>query len=77
MLFFSLTMQTQNATTSLSLLRAICMHKTGAESLEEETSKLLTQYFNINPKVTGEIFRGVCFENLHIVERLAEVKILV
>ena len=57
---------------NLCLLKAICMHKTGSQRLEKETSKLLSQNIDITPKVTAEAFHGVALEVLHVVERLAE-----
>ena len=62
---------------NLCLLRAVCMHKTGNERVEEETKKLLNAYLAANPHLSVQIFRGVGLEDLHIVERLAEVNILV
>ena len=62
---------------NLCLIRDNYMHKTGIERWEEEISKLLNQYLDINPNVTTENFRGVAFEDLHIGERLAEVNISV
>ena len=53
------------------------MHKTGTERLEEETSKLLNENLDINPNATAENFRGVALEDLHSVERLPEINILV
>ena len=57
---------------NLCLLRALCMHKTGTQMLEEETSKLF-----INLNVTAENIQGVALEDLHIVERLVDVNNLV
>ena len=62
---------------NLRLLRAVCMHKTGSERVEEETKKLLSAYLTANPHLSVQNFRGVVLEDLHIVERLAEVNILV
>ena len=62
---------------NLCLLRAVCMHKTGNERVEEETKKLLNAYLTANPQLSVQNFRGVGLEDLHIVERLAEVNILV
>ena len=53
------------------------MHKTGNERVEEETKKLLNAYLTANPHLSVQNFRGVGLEDLHIVERLAEVNILV
>ena len=60
------------------------MHKTGKERLETSkntsklfTSKLFNHYLDINPNVTAETFQGVGLDDLFIVERLAEVNILV
>ena len=61
----------------LCLLGAVCMHKTGNERVEEETKKLLNAYLTANPHLSVQNFRGVGLEDLHIVERLAEVNILV
>ena len=62
---------------NLCLLRASSMHKSGTERFEEETSKLLDQNLDIVPNVTADISRGVALEVLHIVERWAEVFLLV
>ena len=43
----------------------------------KRTSQFLNQYFDINSNVTAEKFRGVGLEDMHVVERLAEVYILV
>ena len=59
------------------LLRAVCMHKTGNERVEEETKKLLNDYLTANTHLPLQNFRGVGLEDLHIVERLAEVNFLV
>ena len=59
------------------LLMAVCMHKTRNKRLEEETKKLFNACFTANPHLLVENFRGVGLEDLHIVERLAEVNILV
>ena len=61
---------------NLCLLRANCMHKTGRERVEAQTSNFFNQYVDITPNVTVEHFRGVALEDLRIVERLA-VNILV
>ena len=61
----------------LCLLRAVCMHKTGNESMEEKTKKLFNSYITANEHLWVQNFRGVGLEDLHIVERLAELKILV
>ena len=53
------------------------MHKTRTERLEEEISKLLNQYLDINADVTAENFRGVALGDLYIFEPLAEKIILV
>ena len=62
---------------NLCLLRAVCMHRTGNERLEEETKKLFNAYLTANPHLSVQNFRSVGLEDLHIVERLAEVNILV
>ena len=43
----------------------------------EKTKKLLNAYLTANLPLSVQIFRGVGLEDLHLVERLAEVKILV
>ena len=53
------------------------MHKTGTERLEEETSKLLNALLDINSNLSVENFRGVALEDIHVVEDLAKVNILV
>ena len=45
--------------------------------LEEDTSKLRNQHLDLDAKVTAENFRGVALEDLHIVEWLSEVNILI
>ena len=62
---------------NLCWLRAACMHKTGNERVEEETKKLFNAYLTANLHLSVQIFRGVRLEGLHIVERPAEVNILV
>ena len=62
---------------NLCILGAICMHKSGTKRLKEEISRLLNQYLDIKPNATADNFRGVALEVLHIVERLAEVNVLV
>ena len=62
---------------NLCLLWAVCMHKTGNERVEEETKKLLNAYLTANPHLSVQNFQGVALEDLHFVERLAEVKTLV
>ena len=47
---------------NLCLLRAVCMHKTGTERLEEETSKHLSALLDINSNLSVENFRGVVLE---------------
>ena len=61
---------------NLCLLGAVCMHKTGNERAQEETKKLFNAYLTANPHLSVQDFRGVGLD-LHIVERLAEVNILV
>ena len=53
---------------NLCLLKAIRFHKTGTESLDEETSKFLDQYLDINPNVAAEKFRDVAFKDQRIFE---------
>ena len=53
------------------------MHKTGTKRSEEETSKLLNALLDINSNLIVEIFRGVALEDIHVVEDLAKVNILV
>ena len=53
------------------------MHKTGNERVEEETKKLLSAYLTANPHLSVPIFGSVGLKDLHFVERLAEVNILV
>ena len=62
---------------NLCLLRAMCMHKTVKERVAEETKKLFNSYLTANPHLSAQNFRGVGLEDLHIVERLTEVNILV
>ena len=62
---------------NLCSLRAMCMHKTGNERAEEETKKLFNAYLTAKPCLSVQNFRGVGLEDLHIVERMAEVNILV
>ena len=45
--------------------------------MEEETKKLLNAYLTAKPHLSVQNFRGVGLEDLHIVERLSEVNILV
>ena len=59
------------------LLRAICLHKTETERLDEEACKNLSQYLDINPSLKTEDFGGVDLEDVHMVERLAEGNMLV
>ena len=59
------------------LLRAVCMHKTGTERLKKETSKLLKALLDINWNLSVENFRGIALEDIHVVEDLAKVNILV
>ena len=61
----------------LCLLRAVCMHETGNERVEEATKKLTNAYLTAYPHLSIQNFRGVGLEDLHIVGRLAEVNILV
>ena len=53
------------------------MPQTGSESLEDETKKLLNACLTANPHLSVQNCRGVGLEDVHIVERLAEVNILV
>ena len=53
------------------------MHKRGNERVEEETKKLFNAYLTVNLHLSVQNFRSVGLEDLHIVERLAEVNILV
>ena len=62
---------------NLCLLRAVCMHKTGKDRVEEETKKLFNASLTANSHLSVENFRGVGLEDLHLVGRLAEVNILV
>ena len=62
---------------NLCLLRAMCMHKTVKEWVAEDTKKLFNSYLTANPPLSAQNFRGVGLEDLHIVERLTEVNILV
>ena len=62
---------------NFSLQRAICMQKTGTERLQGQDSKHLNQYHDINPNATAGNFRCFPQEDLHIVEQLVEVNILV
>ena len=61
---------------NLCSLRAVCMHKTGKKTVEEEAKRLFIAYLTANPHLSVQNFRGVGLEGLHIVERLAEVNIL-
>ena len=62
---------------NICLPRAVCMHKTGNERVEEETKKLFNAYLTANPHLSVQDFRGVGLEDLHIAERPAEVNFLV
>ena len=62
---------------NLCLLRAVSMHETGHERVEEETKKLFNAYLAANTPLSVQNFRGVGLEDLHIVERLVEVNNLV
>ena len=62
---------------NLCLLWAVCMHKTGNERVEEEKKKLLKAYLTAKPHLSVQNFRGVGLEDIHFVERLAEVNVLV
>ena len=62
---------------NLCLLRAVCMHKTVTEKLGEETSKFLDALLGIKSKLSIENFRRVALEDIHVVEDLANVNILV
>ena len=62
---------------NLCLLSAVCMHKTEQKRVEEETKKLFNAYLTANTPLSVQNFRGVALEDLQIVERLAEVNILV
>ena len=53
------------------------MHKKGTGILEEGTLKRLNQKVDMNPNVTAENFRGAVLEYLHMVDRLAEVDVLI
>ena len=53
------------------------MHKTGSQKLEEERKKLINAYLTVNLYVSVQNYQRVGLEDLHIVERLAEVNILV
>ena len=53
------------------------MHKTGNERVEEETKKLFNAYLTANQHLSVQNFRGVGLEDLQMVDRLAEVNILV
>ena len=55
----------------------MCKHKTGNETVEEETKKLFNAYLTANSHSSVQNFRVVGLDDLHIVERLAEVSILV
>ena len=68
---------TERYNDNLCLLGAVCMHKTGNESKEEEIKKLFNAYLTTNPHLSVQKLRGVWLEDLHIVERLAEVNFLV
>ena len=62
---------------NLCLLRAVCMHKTGNERVEEETKKPFNAYLTANLYLSVQKFRGFDLEDPHFVERVAEVNILV
>ena len=62
---------------NLCSFRAVCMHKTGTERLEDETSKLVSALLDINSNLSVENFRGVALKDIHVVEDLAKVNILV
>ena len=62
---------------NLCLLRAVCMYKKGNERVEEDTKKLFNAYLTGSLHLSVQNFRGDGLEDLHVVERLAEVNILV
>ena len=62
---------------NLCLIRAVCMHRTGKKMLEEGTNILFKAYLTANPHLSVQNMRGVRLVDLHIVDRLAEVNILV
>ena len=62
---------------NLCLLRAVCMHNTGNERVEEETKKIFNACLTANPHLSVQSFRAAGLKDLHLVERLAEVNILV
>ena len=51
------------------LLRAVCMHKTGNDRVEEETKKLFSGYLTANPHLSVQNIRGFGLEDFHIVGR--------
>ena len=53
------------------------MQKRGNERLQAEIEKLFKVHLTANPRFSVGNFRSVGLEDLHIVERLAEVNILV
>ena len=74
---FTYTSNKERYNDNLRLLRAVCMHKTGSERVEEETKKLPNAYLTANPHLSVQNFREIGLKDLHLVERLAEVTILV
>ena len=53
------------------------MHKTGTKKSEEETSKFLNAFLNVNLKLTVENIRRVALELVHVVEHLGKINMLV
>ena len=77
MLTASLTSPTKNPAYNFCLLRAVCTHKTRNERVEEGSKNLFNAHLTANPHLLVQNFRGVGIEDIHIVEGLAEVSILV
>ena len=61
---------------NIFLLKAVCVHKTGSERFEEETKKKINACLAANPHLLVQNLRGIRLQNLHNIERLAEVNIL-